>query len=104
MNGLNDWYISTDEDVEVINVVVEDTQRNPAQPDDALEWATYHGLTWVTVADHEETWVPVWGDPDDSKPQQSYTVLGSDGVIVYHDKRADGSTVGTVTSAVESAP
>lgn len=105
VDGLDSWYVTAPDDVEVVNVVVEDSGHQPAQVSDAQEWVDYHDLTWVTVADHEGSWVEVWGDLNsESKPQQSYTVISSDGVITWSDRHANtgNATAQDIIAAVEA--
>ena len=106
VDGVSDWYETAPDDVEVVNVLVQNQEREPAQVEDAAEWVAYHDLGWIVVADHEASWVEVWGDlGSETKPQQSYTVIGSDGVITWSDRHADNGngTAQDIIAAIEAA-
>lgn len=103
VDGVHDWYLDTPEDIEVINVVAHDQERNPASVEVAKSWAEFHGTTWVTLADTEGEWIEVWGDLNDPKPAQTYVVLNSQGHIVWIDYHADSNTKNAIIANAEAA-
>ncbi|MCP4805747.1 MAG: hypothetical protein GY913_35755 [Proteobacteria bacterium] len=92
------------DDIELVNVVVQDNSHQPASIETARSYAEFMEITdWTVLADPTYEWIQVWGDPDDSKPQQTYTVINTAGRVVYHGAHASGTTVTAIISNVESA-
>ncbi len=84
---------------------MQNTSRDPATPEDAAIWAAWHGAGWIDVADPDEVWIPVWQNEDsDYYVAQSYTVVGTDGVVVYRGNGKTSSTLTELTDAAEAAP
>lgn len=74
----------------MLDVQVEDSNFGPAQVVDAAAWRDRNNLTFPVLADSEEAWVSVWGDPRGGNfTQHSYTLLDPDGIVVW---RRLGST------------
>lgn len=104
VDGLDEWYETAPDDIELVNVVVQDSSHQPASIETAQSYAEFMEITdWTVLADPTYEWIQVWGDPDDSKPQQTYTVINTEGRVVYHDTHASGTTVTAIISNVESA-
>ena len=98
MQGLDDWYGSED-NVEVVNVVVEDELGAPADADAAQRWVDDYDLRWIVGADID--WVDTWGNENDDVTyiQHSYTIIGSDGRVAW---RRDGWTNSTHHEIIEA--
>lgn len=87
----------------VLNIVVEDVSRNPAEVEDAAAWRDQFDLPWEVLADTDETWVTVWGDATSrSFAQHSYTVLDRQGRVVWQDFGEDDDVVPSIAAAVEA--
>ena len=104
MQGLHDWYAeNAAEDMVVINVVALDNTGGPAAVDVATTWETDLGLTWVTVADPDGSWVETWGGNGGTN-HHSYVVVDHEGKVTW--KNRSGSTVFAmdIYNALEDAP
>lgn len=84
---------------------VQNASREPATASDAASWAAWHGGAWVNLADPTESWIADWQNSNSSYYlAQSYTVIGSDGVVYYRKEGANGSTLSELKAAVTAAP
>ena len=89
----------------VINVSAQTADREPAQPEDLAAWAEWHGGGWLDLADSEESWVAVWQNTtSDYFFAQSYTVIGTDGLVAYRQDGAQRTTLEELIEAVQAAP
>lgn len=87
----------------MLNVVVDAVDGSPAQVSDAVAWREQFSLEWEVLADADEEWVQVWGDRGSSTfSQHSYTVIGRDGRVVWHDFGEDRNVVDGIDEAIAS--
>lgn len=89
----------------MFNVIVENSRFSPASVSDASTWQSQFGLdTFTVLADTNEDWISQYEDPDAFLfAQHSYTVVGSDGRVQWHQFEHDGSTLDDITAAAEAA-
>ncbi len=71
----------------VISVIVQDESGNAPTPDDAALWQDELGLTFVVLADADETFWPAW-DPDGVLPTTAVADPG--GRVLWYE--AGGTT------------
>jgi hypothetical protein len=102
VQGLNDeWYtVDAPEDVEVIAVLIEDSQGNPADAADVADFVSFTDVTFPVLGDEEATWIEVWGSGDSGSGRHTYTIIGTDGTIGWRKDDGSSGSVEEITAGL----
>ncbi len=73
-----------------------------ASVEDAQRWQDARGIEdWVVLAEGEEGWVDVWGNPDsETYTQHSYTIVDRDGRVFWHESGFSGTRYQEIIDAL----
>lgn len=103
VQGLHDqYYTSAPDDVEILAILTEDSQANPADAADCEDFIGFTGVTFPVLGDADGEWLAEWGGAGGTS-QHSYTILNTDGTIAW--RLADGSSasVAQLTAMMDEA-
>ncbi|MFT5685975.1 MAG: hypothetical protein ACI8RZ_006930 [Myxococcota bacterium] len=103
VKGLHsEYYTDAPDDVEIITVLTEDTQANPADADDCADFIDFTGVTFPVLGDAEGDWLSTWGAAGGTS-QHSYTILNTDGTIAWRLDDGSSSSVSELSAMMEEA-
>jgi peroxiredoxin len=104
VQGLQTWFETAPDDVVVLDVVVENSDGEPASVADAQLWRDSLEIDFTVLADSDEQWVDAWGNGGSRRfVQHSYTVVGTDGRVAWHDEGHSSGSVDAIIEAAEAA-
>lgn len=103
VQGLHDdWYtVDAPEDVEVLAVLIEDTQGSPADVEDGADFVQFTGVTFPVLCDTDQAWIADWGAGGSGSSRHSYTIIASDGTVGWRIDDGGSVTVEQITDGLE---
>ena len=81
-----------------MTVVIEDNNRGDISVEEAASFKAGLDLSYTVLADVDGDWFDGWGET-----RHSYTVIDSDGTVVFHVLRNSGDLVGDLVDAALAA-
>ncbi|MFT6160587.1 MAG: hypothetical protein ACJAZO_003930 [Myxococcota bacterium] len=81
-----------------MTVVIEDNNRGDVSVEEAATFKDGLDLSYTVLADVDGDWFNAWGET-----RHSYTVIDSNGFIVFHELRNSGSLVDDLVNAALAA-
>lgn len=81
-----------------MTVVIEDNNRGAISVEEAAAFKDGLDLSYTVLADVDGDWFDGWGET-----RHSYTVIDSDGTIVFHTLRSSGGLVDDLVDAALAA-
>lgn len=78
----------------VMTVVIADNNRGDISVEEAATFKEGLGVSYTVLADVNGEWFDGWGET-----RHSYTVIDSDGTIVFHQLRSSGGLVDDLVDA-----